>query len=151
MKIRVLAALLPLAVLVSACSHSPGPKEAVGTLGGAAVGGAVGSHFGTGGAAAGVVIGALLGALIGNQLDDADEIKQERAMALAETAPVGHTIVWNNPDTGNSGSVTPTRDGTSTGGEYCREFQQTVTIGGETEEAYGIACQRPDGSWEMRE
>ena len=151
MKIKPLAVLLPLAVLVSACAHSPGPKEAVGTLGGAAIGGAIGSQFGTGGAAAGIVIGAILGAALGYELDEADEFKQERAMAMAETAPVGHTIVWNNPDTGNSGSVTPTRDGTSMAGEYCREFQQTVTIGGETEEAYGIACQRPDGSWEMRE
>ncbi len=34
-------------------------------------------------------------------------------------------------------------------GQYCREFQQTVTIGGKTEEAYGTACRQPDGSWKI--
>ena len=34
-------------------------------------------------------------------------------------------------------------------GRYCREFQQTVTIGGRTAEAYGTACRQPDGSWKI--
>jgi triosephosphate isomerase len=34
-------------------------------------------------------------------------------------------------------------------GRYCREFQQTVTIGGRTEQAYGTACMQPDGAWEV--
>ena len=32
-------------------------------------------------------------------------------------------------------------------GEQCREFQQTITIGGKTEKAYGTACRQPDGTW----
>ncbi len=40
-------------------------------------------------------------------------------------------------------------DGTS--GRYCREFQQSVVIGGQSEQAYGIACQQPDGSWEVKQ
>ena len=51
---------------------------------------------------------------------------------------------------GNSGIVTPVRDGTDTAtGSYCREFQQTVTIGGKAEQAYGTACRQPDGTWKV--
>jgi hypothetical protein len=31
----------------------------------------------------------------------------------------------------------------------CREFQQTVTIGGTPQAAYGTTCQQPDGSWKV--
>lgn len=33
--------------------------------------------------------------------------------------------------------------------EYCREYTKTVSVGGGTEQAYGTACLRPDGSWEI--
>jgi hypothetical protein len=33
--------------------------------------------------------------------------------------------------------------------EYCREYTKNVYIGGRTEQAYGTACYRPDGSWEI--
>jgi hypothetical protein len=31
----------------------------------------------------------------------------------------------------------------------CREFQQTITVGGQTQEAYGTACRQSDGSWKI--
>ncbi|MPY70224.1 MAG: hypothetical protein GEU92_09055 [Alphaproteobacteria bacterium] len=31
---------------------------------------------------------------------------------------------------------------------YCREYTETVVIGGQTHSAYGTACQQPDGSWQ---
>ncbi len=65
----------------------------------------------------------------------------------ATTAPIGQAITWN--DGGATGSVVALRDGTSTSGRYCREFQQTVTVGGKAEQAYGTACQQPDGAWEI--
>ena len=34
-------------------------------------------------------------------------------------------------------------------GEYCREYTRTVYIGNQREEAYGTACLRPDGQWEI--
>jgi hypothetical protein len=34
-------------------------------------------------------------------------------------------------------------------GRYCREYQRTVTVGGQAQAAYGRACWRPDGSWEI--
>jgi surface antigen len=45
--------------------------------------------------------------------------------------------------------VTPTRTYQQSSGEYCREYQQTVTVGGKTQEAYGTACRQPDGTWKI--
>jgi hypothetical protein len=33
--------------------------------------------------------------------------------------------------------------------EYCREYTKIVRIGGRSEQAYGMACYKPDGSWEI--
>lgn len=71
----------------------------------------------------------------------------EAAQVKAASANVGETIVWKDGET--SGSVKTTRLGTSTSGRQCREFQQKVTIGGKTEQAYGTACLKADGSWEL--
>ena len=73
-----------------------------------------------------------------------------QAEQQAHSAPIGDRIVWNNPDSGNSGTVTPVREGTNANsGAYCREYQTTVTVGGRDQEAYGTACQQPDGSWKV--
>ena len=146
-----LAALLSLA----ACqSDSWGQKQTVGTLGGAAAGGLIGSQFGKGtgnviATAAGVALGGWLGNEIGASLDAADRNQMQQAQYNAYNAPVGQTIQWNNPQSGHSGSFTPVRDGTAANGAYCREFQQTVTIGGRQQQAYGTACRQPDGSWQI--
>jgi surface antigen len=59
---------------------------------------------------------------------------------------LGETYRWEDGD--DEGEVTAVRDGYS-GDKYCREFRQQVTIGGERQEAYGAACQQPDGSWQI--
>ena len=33
--------------------------------------------------------------------------------------------------------------------ENCREFQAPITIGGQQQQAYGRACQQPDGTWQI--
>lgn len=33
--------------------------------------------------------------------------------------------------------------------DYCREFTKQVRVGGQLQNAYGTACYRPDGSWEV--
>jgi len=143
------------ALLLSACqAQEMGTKEGVGTLGGAAVGGLLGSSVGKGSGrlaatAAGVVLGGWLGNEIGASLDKADRSAMTTATSRAYTAPVGQQITWNNPESGNSGTITPVRDGYASNGAYCREFQQTVAIGGQQQQAYGRACQQPDGSWKI--
>jgi surface antigen len=131
-------------------------KEALGTLLGAAAGGWAGSSIGKGdGKVVATAVGTMLGAAIGNQigrgLNDVDRMRMRQAEQRAYSAPIGEAIVWNNPGTGNSGTVTATRDGRSTAGRYCREFQTEVIVGGKKENAHGVACQQPDGSWKIVE
>ena len=155
MKAISLIAALCVALLTSGCAQDGSTdKQTVGTLTGAALGGLLGSRFGSGStrvvtAGVGVFLGALIGSEIGKSMDDVDRLKADRANQQAQTVPIGEEIAWNNPDSGHSGTVTPVRDGTSSSGQYCREFQQTVTIGGKTESAYGTACRQPDGSWQI--
>lgn len=157
MTIKTVAAATVIALLATACSSSPyGEKQTVGTLGGAALGGLLGSQFGDGtgrlvATGAGVLIGGLIGSEIGRTMDEQDRMRANQAVTQAHQAPLGETIVWNNPDSGHSGTVTPVRDGTTSSGLYCREFQQTVTVGGRTETAYGTACRQPDGTWRIVE
>lgn len=35
-------------------------------------------------------------------------------------------------------------------GRHCRDFTQTIRIDGQIKESYGIACMRPDGSWQIQ-
>jgi len=151
-----LAAVLGTAGMVlAACNMGEyGGKETVGTLLGAAGGAIAGSQIGSGSGqivaiAAGTMIGAFVGNEIGKSLDRADQLAMSNAQQQAMAAPVGETITWRNPETGNHGSVVATREGTAGNGNYCREYQHTITVGGETEEAYGIACRQPDGSWKV--
>jgi surface antigen len=149
------AALFAAALALGACSSHAGPKETGGTLIGAAAGGLIGSNIGRGGGKhAAIAIGTLRGAFGGNKvgvsLDRADRAAHSKAAQESlERYPSGKTAEWHNPDNGHSGTVTPTRTYRSDSGTYCREFQQTVTIGGKTEDAYGTACRQPDGSWKI--
>jgi surface antigen len=152
-----LSALAVSALLLAGCANGgPGPKEAIGGLGGAVLGGLGGSQIGDGrgqliATGAGAVIGALVGSEIGRSLDRADKLYMARTtQRTLETAPSGSTGSWSNPDSGNAGTVTPQRTYQTAGGAYCREFSQTVMIGGRTQEAYGTACRQPDGSWQIQ-
>ncbi|UCC55778.1 MAG: hypothetical protein JSU75_10565 [Gammaproteobacteria bacterium] len=82
-----------------------------------------------------------------DNLNEQQQRKHEAAQVRATTAPIGETIYWREGNA--SGYVTATREGTSSAGRYCREFQHDVTIGGSREQAYGTACRQPDGSWEL--
>lgn len=84
-----------------------------------------------------------------DNLNEEQQRKHETAQIQATTAPVGQAITWN--DGNGSGSVTTTREGRDGSGNQCREFQQEVTIGSKTEQAYGTACLQPDGSWKIQD
>jgi surface antigen len=141
-------------VLLTGCAAT-GPRESAGGLIGAAAGGLLGSQIGGGSGqlaatAIGVLAGALLGSQIGRDMDAADRTAQRRATGVAlESASIGSSLPWKNPNSGNSGLVTPTRTFQQSDGTYCREFTQTVTVGGRTEQAYGTACRQADGSWKI--
>ena len=153
--IKLAVAAAAALALAGCAGGQAGPKESIGTLLGAVVGGVAGSQVGDGrgqllATGVGTLLGAYLGNEIGKSLDRADQLYMQQAEQQALVAPVGDTIAWSNPDSGNSGTVTPVREGThQVTGEYCREFQQTVSVGGRNQEAYGTACRQPDGTWQI--
>ena len=153
---RLRFAVLGLAALALAgCSETVGQKQGLGTLLGAVAGGVAGAQVGKGrgklvAAGVGAALGALIGSEVGKSLDRADRLAMQHATQnTLETAPSGSTSTWRNPDSGNSGTVTPTQTYQRNDGAYCREFTQTVTVGGRTQEAYRTACRQPDGSCQI--
>jgi surface antigen len=158
MRILTIERGIPLLVsvaLLGACSNDMGGKQTGGAVLGGAAGALAGSQFGGGtGRIATTALGTLLGAYAGSEagksLDKADKMHADRAGQQAlETSRVGQAVPWSNPDTGNSGVVTPTRTFQTASGENCREYTEKVMIGGKEETAYGTACRQPDGSWKI--
>ncbi len=149
-----LALVSVVAIGLGACADQ-GPKQTIGTLGGAALGGLVGSQIGSGtgqmaAVGAGVLLGGLIGSEIGRSLDRADrEMMYRTTQRALETQPSGASSTWRNPDSGHSGVVTPQPAYQDSSGRYCREYRQSVTIGGDRQEAYGTACRQPDGTWQI--
>jgi len=144
--------VLMVMVAVAGCQAGSGigPDTAIGGLGGAAAGGLIGAAAGGGGAgiAAGTILGGLLGAGIGQALDQRSQRLQAEAVHhTLETAPSGTVTTWANPDNGTQGTVSPVRTYQDQTGADCREFEQTVTIGGQPQQSHGTACRQPDGSW----
>jgi surface antigen len=156
---------LALAAALGACAGQGGGTAGPGEIGfnkttgggllGAGLGGLAGSQFGGGKGklvttTVGVLAGALVGSEIGKSLDRADRAyAQQTTQRTLETIPSRETRAWSNPDSGVSGTVTPLRTYQPTAGTNCREYQQTITIGGRTEQGTGTACRQPDGSWRI--
>ncbi len=156
MKKFALLTMMVSLLALTACDtmQGRGNKELIGGGSGAVIGGVLGSKVGKGSGqlwatGAGVLLGAVLGSEIGRSLDKADMAYAQQANVKAQSAPIGEPITWNNPESGNHGQVVATRDGYTDSGRYCREYQQTITVGGKQQEGYGTACQQPDGSWEV--
>jgi len=140
--------------LVSGCAT----KMETGTVVGALTGGALAYGLGQDSSnkelwtVLGIGLGAMIGQNIGQQLDERDRMLMGQTFNhTMEKAPINSVGKWENPDSGHGGSVTPTKTYTTTEGTPCREFTQTVTIGGQTEQAYGTACRQADGSWKIKQ
>lgn len=152
--IKIIAITVAASILQS-CSDGGMNKQGAGTVIGGLAGGLIGSRFGGGegqllATGAGVLAGAFIGNQIGKSMDDNDKRMLARSSQQAlEDAPSGSSVEWRNPDSGNYGYVTPTKTFRSNQGQYCREYNQTVVIGGKQEKAYGRACRQPDGSWQV--
>jgi surface antigen len=130
---------------LAACSS----RQDVGTLTGALAGGLLGSTVGGGSGkflavAAGTLAGAYFGGYIGKSMDDTDKAKANHAL---ESNPVGQPAYWQNTNTGASYQVTPTKNVTVKGNNYCREYQTTANVAGKKQQVYGTACRQSDGSW----
>jgi surface antigen len=156
MKKFLLPVVLMATVTLGACEgmQNAGTKETIGTAVGAIGGGLLGSQVGGGsGRYVATGVGTLLGAWVGNELgsslDKADMAYAQQAEQKAYNAPVGQTISWNNPESGNYGTVTPIRDGSTASGDYCREYEQTIFVDGRSQTGVGVACRRADGKWDV--
>ncbi len=130
-------------------------KELIGGIAGAAGGAALGSQFGKGrGQLVGVALGTLLGAKLGSEagasLDRADmTYYNQTSQRVLETAQPGQALPWSNPQSGNSGTITPSNYYQSANGQYCREYSQSISVGGQMSQGYGTACRQPDGTWQI--
>jgi surface antigen len=148
------AAIIALvAVLLTGCaSIEQNPKTAIGAAGGGTLGGLIAAAAGGSPAAiaASVIGGIVVGGVVGNLLDDRDKrLAAEAGQRALETAPSGHPVAWKNPDSGHSGTVTPTKTYQTASGAYCREYQTTVVIEGKPDKAHGTACRQADGTWKI--
>ena len=152
MPARRLIAVALIGASVAACSADSGPKEAGGTVGGAAAGAIIGNVLaGSGNRVAGTVTGAAVGGFLGNRigaaLDDEDKRRAYAAqMQALETGPSGAPVAWRNPDSGRYGNVVP-GPAYQANGATCRSYSQTIYIDGNPQAARGTACRNPDGSW----
>jgi len=153
-----LAPLVLLTFVLSSCAamqqeYQENPKALLGGLLGAGAGAGIAAAAG---GSPGVIVaaalgGALLGGFAGHKLDNRDKQMASQAATQAfEKNQAGQPTVWDNPETGNSGSVTPTKTYQLATGQYCREYTQTITIGGEPQKTYGTACRQADGTWKVQ-
>jgi surface antigen len=129
-----------------AANQNTAGSAAVGTLLGGAAGAAIGAA--TGNPAAGAAIGATSGLVFGGA-------------AGLSAAPYAAGQVQRRYDAGYlqcmyaNGNQVPgvaaAAPGEAAGGQQsnCREFTETVTVGGEPRQAFGRACRQPDGSWRI--
>ncbi len=155
--IKNLVPMALMAALLAGCAtdgNGPGAFQTGGTALGAIAGGLAGAQFGKASGkvamtAVGTLLGAYAGSQIGKSLDSADKAYADRAEEEAHAAPIGQQVNWNNPDSGNSGSYTATRDGYDQSGDYCRDYQTAVSADGKQQQATGTACRQPDGSWKV--
>ena len=131
----LVAPLLAATLALTACQQDPyGP----------------GMNKQTGGALVGAGLGGLLGSEVGKSMDRADRAYLDQSTNRAlETGYANSRNEWRNPDSGNYGYTVPQKAYQSPDGRYCREYTQTVFIGGRKQDANGTACRNPDGSWQV--
>jgi surface antigen len=149
-----LLGIVLLSMALAGCQDGGGlaPRTTLGGLGGAASGGLIAAAAGGSAPviAASVILGGLVGGAIGERLDQRDrQLANQTAHRAFETTPAGQAATWRNPDSGHSGSVTPTRTFQAANGGYCREFQQEIVVGGQTQQSFGTACRQSDGQWRI--
>ena len=148
---------LVLMLSIGACANADmNREEMLGTAVGAALGGILGYQLGGGvwmnslWATAGTVAGGTAGfvgtrMLMGSDLAAYDRTTQ-KGLAAAED---GQIVDWKNPETGNSGIFRPTNSFYSADGRLCRQFRATVAFKKGVRSGVGMACQNPDGQWQV--
>ena len=155
MKMETVIAVIIATCLMGGCAGTYTKKD-TGTALGALTGGALAYGLGKNSSnkeiwtVLGMGLGAIMGQSIGAQLDQRDRLLAGRSLqSTLETMRDGTAGGWNNPNTGNNGVIMPTRTFVDNYGSPCREFTQTIFVGGKSQEGYGLACRQQDGSWKI--
>lgn len=138
MKIRMVLAVVSSALL-AACGTASQTGGKGGLLG-----------IGSGGKVATTIIGAMNGGLVGGTVGTGLSAREKRNALEAEYkaleyTPGGKAVAWTG-DSGHSGAVTAAQP-YRVGSQDCRQYTQTVVIGGASSTARGTACRNADGSW----
>jgi len=147
----LITAIMAIAITAGGCTSTGGANEQAGMIIGGVLGGVAGKQVGKGnGRTAAIIVGTLIGShiggSIGKSMDDTDRLKMAHSL---ETVRTDVPTTWNNPDTNNNYTVTPTRTYKANTGP-CREYTVDAIIGGKKEKIYGRACRQPDGSWKVQ-
>ncbi|MCX7304553.1 MAG: hypothetical protein NTV73_09445 [Hyphomicrobiales bacterium] len=91
--------------------------------------------------------GGLIGGSIGSGLSESDRRTALQAEYRAlEYSPAGKAVEWQGFGGTPKGSVTAAQP-YRVGSQDCRQYAQTVTVGGQNRAARGTACRNSDGSW----
>jgi len=170
MKMKKLIATSSLAIILASVGTASvahaNDSKILGTLLGAAGGAAVGSNVGKGkGNIVAIAVGTLLGAGVGGSVG--------RSVGHNNSSYYKNTAYTNryraNPVYGNTDYVIPNHQYVGYNAQpvyshntltsvnaympaqrYCREFTQTIMVGGQLKESFGTACRKPDGAWEIQ-
>jgi surface antigen len=81
-------------------------------------------------------------------LADSDVNLASRLMQTTlESTPDGTTQRWTNPQTGNSGEITPLRTYVSERGYFCRDYREELALAGDSGRFYHTACRDDSARW----
>jgi hypothetical protein len=84
-----------------------------------------------------------------SEMTEADiEILSSAADEALENAPDGDTRLWENPETGAGGALTPLST-SEQDGMRCRRLQIANEAGGKTARSEFDFCRQADGSWKV--
>ncbi len=84
--------------------------------------------------------------LIAAQAEDRQLMSAAFEQAL-ERYRSGQPVTWRNDASGAAGSITPLRTFKSGSGQWCREFERSLSSPAGGEDRIGVACRAEDGRW----
>lgn len=167
MRKTAFTAAIIIALMAGAASPAYADKTFWGTTIGAGLGGLLGNQFGRGdgrvaATGLGVAMGAIVGNSIGESLDNADLAASARASSSYIPYSYYSPTYYYEPNYVAPPDI-PTRTiyvpqpvyvtggyvGAPYSNGYCREYTQTIQIGGQMQQIQGIACLQPDGTWRV--
>jgi len=88
-------------------------------------------------------LGAYLGGNIGKSMDRTDQMYLNQTL---ESNASNQSHNWNNPDTGNQYTVTPTNTYYKNN-KPCRNYTVNATVNGQPDVVQGVACRDNAGHW----